>query len=553
MDIGLFGVLTWTLSGRITDANETFLGMVGYDRDDVEAGRADWLEMTPPECRDRDAAAVDEMRRTGRHRPFEKEFLRKDGSRVPVLIGSALFSGSDTEGVSFAFDLSSHREAERERRAALEALGRKAAEVVTIFESMTDAFYALDPEWRFTYLNREAESLLRRDREDLLGRVIWEEFPAVVDSTFWREYRRAAAEQVTVAFEEFYPPLSGWFEVRAYPSEAGLSVYFRDITQRRRAEEELRFLTGEARCLLWRATIRDKGGEHLAWDIAVPDEDAARQFLPITTRPGQSYTDAWYESRLPEDRERTDAFAAAEVRAGRSYSQEFRCRRADGCVRWLKEDTRVSASESGCWHAVGVVTDITELKEAYEERERLLRRVEEAAEAQRVFLREVLAGVSEGKLRLCDTPGDLPARLPAIGEPVALGRDSLRLLRHRTRDVCEAQGLDEARYNDLVTGVGEAGMNAVVHAGGGTAFLGADPVSGTVQVGIEDAGKGIAFHALHRATLERGYKGEHSPGFGHGFWLMLQTCDRVYLLTGPHGTTVVLEQERDAPGPPWVG
>ncbi|HEX8557548.1 MAG TPA: ATP-binding protein [Pyrinomonadaceae bacterium] len=111
---------------------------------------------------------------------------------------------------------------------------------LTILESITDAFFALDRAWRFTYLNRQAERLLRRGREELLGRSVWDEFPEAFGTAFYEQYRRAADEQVSVTFDEFYPPLGRWFEVRAYPSPEGLSVYFHDVTERRESERRLR-------------------------------------------------------------------------------------------------------------------------------------------------------------------------------------------------------------------------------------------------------------------------------------------------------------------------
>jgi PAS domain S-box-containing protein len=108
-----------------------------------------------------------------------------------------------------------------------------------VLESISDAFFALDREWRFTYLNSAAERLLQRTRADLLGGNIWEEFPAAVGSAFEAEYRRAAADRVTVQFEAYYPPpLDSWYAVRAYPTPTGLAVYFRDDTDLRQAEAE---------------------------------------------------------------------------------------------------------------------------------------------------------------------------------------------------------------------------------------------------------------------------------------------------------------------------
>ena len=121
-----------------------------------------------------------------------------------------------------------------------------------ILENITDAFFALDSGWRFTYVNAQAERLLSRSRTDLLGKTIWDEFPEAVGSTFEREYRRALDEQAAVAFEEFFPPLSAWFEVRASPASPGLSVFFHDVTkrvERRRREQFLADLAERARTL----------------------------------------------------------------------------------------------------------------------------------------------------------------------------------------------------------------------------------------------------------------------------------------------------------------
>jgi PAS domain S-box-containing protein len=110
-----------------------------------------------------------------------------------------------------------------------------------VLESISDAFFALDRDWRFTYLNTAAERLLLRTRAGLIGRNVWEEFPAAVGSTFEAEYRRAAADRVTVQFEAYYPPpLDSWYTVRAYPTSTGLAVYFQTDNERRRQADLLR-------------------------------------------------------------------------------------------------------------------------------------------------------------------------------------------------------------------------------------------------------------------------------------------------------------------------
>ncbi|MGM0638723.1 MAG: EAL domain-containing protein [Pseudomonadota bacterium] len=109
-------------------------------------------------------------------------------------------------------------------------------------ESMTDGFFILDATWRFGYANSEAERLLQRDTGSLIGQHVWTAFPEARGSRFQQEYERAVAEQSSAHFEAFTPQLQLWVEVHAYPSNEGLAVYFRDISQRRDTDRQLRLL-----------------------------------------------------------------------------------------------------------------------------------------------------------------------------------------------------------------------------------------------------------------------------------------------------------------------
>src|SRR5262249_58982270 len=111
------GICIWHLEGAVVTANDEFLRMLQYERDDVAAGRLRWTELTPPEWRERDECAVAELRSTGTFKPFEKEYLRKDGNRLPVLIGGALFEEGGSEGVAFGLDLTERKRAEGALRA----------------------------------------------------------------------------------------------------------------------------------------------------------------------------------------------------------------------------------------------------------------------------------------------------------------------------------------------------------------------------------------------------------------------------------------------------
>jgi PAS domain S-box-containing protein len=113
VDSNIIGIFIWDFEGRIREANDEFLRMVGYDRDDLVSGRIGWADLTPPDWRDRNNARIERQKSSGRFEPFEKEYTRKDGSRVPVLIGGATFEEGGNQGVAFVLDLTVRKRAEQ--------------------------------------------------------------------------------------------------------------------------------------------------------------------------------------------------------------------------------------------------------------------------------------------------------------------------------------------------------------------------------------------------------------------------------------------------------
>lgn len=149
-------------------------------------------------------------------------------------------SGKVYRVAGIAKDVTDQKAAEQEREELLRREREARAQVTTILESITEAFFAVDREWRFTYVNHEAERMMRQEREDLLGKVVWDVYQPIRGTRFEAAFREAMAENRTIELEDYYEPLGMWLNVRAYPSATGLSVAFRDVTERKRAEEELR-------------------------------------------------------------------------------------------------------------------------------------------------------------------------------------------------------------------------------------------------------------------------------------------------------------------------
>jgi PAS domain S-box-containing protein len=122
VDANIIGILIWAVDGRIIEANQAFLDMVGYAREDLISGRLRWTELTPAEWRDADDQALAELKVVGTLQPREKEYFRKDGSRVPLLVARALFEGKADEGVAFVIDMTDRKRAEEKLRASEQRL-----------------------------------------------------------------------------------------------------------------------------------------------------------------------------------------------------------------------------------------------------------------------------------------------------------------------------------------------------------------------------------------------------------------------------------------------
>lgn len=128
---------------------------------------------------------------------------------------------------------------DREKKAEL-ALEQAFQERINILESIGDAFFAVDRDWTVTYWNKEAEHVLFKKREDIVGKNLWVEYTDAKGLDFYKMYHKAMDTGEIVTFEEHYPTLNKWFEVTAYPSVKGLSVYFKDVSIRKHAEESVR-------------------------------------------------------------------------------------------------------------------------------------------------------------------------------------------------------------------------------------------------------------------------------------------------------------------------
>jgi PAS domain S-box-containing protein len=233
------GVLVMDDRFVLTTWNKGAEAMFGWTAEEA-IGRAVY-ELLPHDYSDEQQAdELEELAQTGQWRG-ERVWRAKDGAPVAAdgLTVAVRGDGGDTTGyICIMRDIA-------ERKHAEQAIRESERHTATILESVTDAFYALDRDWRITFVNEQtvqfASQLAGRDftRDEVLGEILWTLLPRTVGTPLEDHYRRAMREQEPVAFEYRYPDSDPWFDVRAYPSEQGLSIYFQEITERKRVEEQL--------------------------------------------------------------------------------------------------------------------------------------------------------------------------------------------------------------------------------------------------------------------------------------------------------------------------
>ena len=278
------------------------------------------------------------------------------------------------------------------------ALLQETEATARILGSITDAFFTVDRNWRIVRVNDQADRLMTKRREQILGHSLWEVYPQLLGTAFEREYRRAMEEGVSVTFEQFYAPLDAWLETRVYPSADGLSVFYQNVTERKQQQEALRQSEGRYRLLL-ESTGEGIYGIDLEGRFTFVNQSAAQMLgfaqeqilrqnahaLIHHTRPdGEAYP----ETACP-------IYRALRI-GDRVYVEDDFFWRADGTSFSVSYSAAPILEQGAVRGAVVTFSDITGRKALEAERERLARRERNIAQQLQTALQPELPGTVPG-------------------------------------------------------------------------------------------------------------------------------------------------------------
>ncbi|KJC56422.1 hypothetical protein UP10_34745 [Bradyrhizobium sp. LTSPM299] len=336
VDSNIIGIFVWDFDGRILEANDEFLRIVSYDREDLVSGRIRWADLTPPDWRDRNNARIDQQKNSGRFEPFEKEFTRKDGSRVPILIGGATFEEGGSQGVAFVLDLTERKRVEdalREREVQLAEARRELRQMIDTIP-IPVASYSPDARrdfvnaaWKqYTGLSDEAArgtewSVVAHPDDTAGGNKMWRDALATGEPWHTEERVRRADGQYR------------WFAIDrvAARDENGKIIKWYgtayDIEDRKCAEDALRESEYKLRQII----------DTIPAHVVRYQPDGAADFMNWTfsefVGPGVGF-DNLGSVVHPEDYPKRSRDWETHVAAAEPYDIEMRLRRADGVYRW---------------------------------------------------------------------------------------------------------------------------------------------------------------------------------------------------------------------------
>ncbi|MEG5049009.1 MULTISPECIES: PAS domain S-box protein [unclassified Microcoleus] len=247
VESNMIGIGFWEANGEVTDANDALLEMIGYTREDLVSGNIRWLELTAPEYLELDRVALAQVEASGSCAPFEKEYLRKDGTRFPVLVGGGNFQGCQDKGAFFVLDITDRKQAQNQLRENEIRIRRQLAELDLVYNTTPVGLCFVDTNLRYIRLNECLAAINGRSIADHIGRTAREVIPEMADMVE-RIYRQVLATQTPVldlevkAETKQLPGVLRDWQISFYPvidesgTLLGVSTVVAEITDRNQAK-----------------------------------------------------------------------------------------------------------------------------------------------------------------------------------------------------------------------------------------------------------------------------------------------------------------------------
>jgi PAS domain S-box-containing protein len=338
-------IYTTNLQGEWIYVNKTWTEMTGMRLEESLGKR--WMKALHPD----DVSLIKEkwfgsIASRGKWK-YEYRFIAKSGETVWVE-GTAreLFNDKNEliGHLGVNVNITERKKAEEEKNIILESIG--------------DAFFAVNNHWIITYWNKEAALIMGKRKDQVIGKHFWEEYADAIDSDFYREYNKSMETGKKANFEEYYPAIDKWLEVSVYPSENGLSIYFKDATERKKAEkklvvtaERLHLATTSAKMGIWDWDLLN---DRLTWDKRM------YELYGIEKEVAPDNFSLWEKNIHPDDLEKTSKDLDKALRGEQDFNAMFRIIWPDKSIHFIEGSGIVSRDEAGkAVRMIGVNVDIT--------------------------------------------------------------------------------------------------------------------------------------------------------------------------------------------------
>ena len=181
VESNMIGIGFWDANGEVTGANDALLEMIGYTREDLVSGQISWVELTPPEYAELDCAALKQVAESGSCAPFEKEYIRSDGSRFPILVGAGNLQGYTDKGSFFVLDITDRKLAQNQNRENETRIRRQLAEIDLVYNTTPVGLSFVDTNLRYIRINKCLAEINGRSIADHIGRTVREAIPEIAD------------------------------------------------------------------------------------------------------------------------------------------------------------------------------------------------------------------------------------------------------------------------------------------------------------------------------------------------------------------------------------